>query len=264
MDMDALNVGGNTGEGIGDIIGSLIGEALARGDYAEAERIRKEAARLYDGIQLPGEMERLQGTSFDGIAVDPRLRAARMSALEKLQQVGLEGGMDAESRAALAEGRHQAGQQEASARGAIMANAQSRGMMGSNMAAGAKLQAQQAGADRMSMAGTQAAADARRRALAALSESGQLAGSIERDEYGMQADRAGARDAMAEFNARNANAWQQKQFDNRLGLTDRRYGARRDESDIHKEKGDRTVDRWRGYGKATGRAAGTAGTAGML
>lgn len=255
--MDDLNVGGNVGEGGGDIIGTIIGELLAAGDYAKAEQLALEAGRNFDNIALPGEAEKMGPTAYERISVDPRIRSARMSAMDRLLQSGLDGGMDVESRAAIEEAKGQAGQYEQAQRGAIMADAARRGLTGSNMSIGAQLDASQAGANRVGMEGMRAAADARRRAQESLLSSGQLAGGIERDEYGQQRDLAANRDAIAEFNARTANDWAQQNFNNQMTLQGKRYDADLNEADVYQKKGDKTVRTARGIGRAGGRVIGT-------
>lgn len=241
---------------VGDILGSLIGEALAAGDYEEANRLMQEAARSYDGMTAPSDFAEAGGTAMDDISVDPRLRASRMKALERLQQVGLEGGMDAESRAAVEQAKMDAAGYEQQQRGAIMQDAQARGMMNSNLSQAQALMAQQGGANRVGMMGIQAAGDARRRALDALSQSGELAGSIERDEYGMQADRAGAQDAIGMFNARNRNDFNQSQFDNSLSLKDRQMAGKLAEAGMYEERAARKSGKARGVGQGIGAAGG--------
>lgn len=237
---------------IGDFIGALIGDALAKGDYDTAERLQMQASKMYDGIDPNLKADSLGPSASAGMKADPRMRAARMAALDKLMAVGMEGGMDLESRAAMEEAKQQAGQYEQSQRGAMMADAQRRGMGGSNLSMASQMGAQQAGAQRVGMQGMQAAADARKRALSALAQSGDLAGGIERDDFGQRLGLADRSDAISRFNVQNANNFKMGNFDRDMDRRDAQYGAKQDEAGIYSHRGDRTVDRARGAGRAVG------------
>jgi hypothetical protein len=76
------------------------------------------------------------------------------------------------------------------ARGAIGQNMAARGVGGSGVEIASQLANQQGAANRNSMAGTQAAADARQRAIAALMGSANIAGNVR-----------GQDSALAQFNA---------------------------------------------------------------
>ena len=257
---------GEVGAGVGDALGGIIGDLLARGDYEAAERLMLEASKSFEGIALPGQVQQTGQSAFGNMpAQDAELRNAQLTALRRMQQMGLEGGMDAESRAALHEGRQEAGQYEQQQRGALMANAASRGMLGSNMAYGSALQAQQSGADRLSSAGVQAAGDARRRALMALQGSADIGRAMSSDDYQRQRDRAMALDAVDRFNTQLRSQFDQNRFANQMNLQGARYGAKMGEADVYEKRGARTSDRWRGYGRAAGYGVGMgvgAGTGG--
>lgn len=252
-----MGIGSEIGEAGGEVIGTLIGEAMARGDYEEADRLKALAASQYENIGLPGEQAVLGPSDFENVAADPRYRNARALAMDKMLGIGLEGGMDPESQAANAQARAGAAQYEASQRGAILDAQQRRGMLGAGTNVAAQLQASQAGANRVSQAGMQAAADARQRAMAALSASGNLAAGIERDDYDQRANLADRRDHIAEFNERNAQGFAQQQFGNQMRLSDAKYGAHRDRAEDYDEKGNKKVRQARGIGRAGGGAAGT-------
>lgn len=256
--MNPMAVGGELGAAGGDLIGTLIGEAMARGDYEEAERLRRQGAAQFDGIGLPGEQAHLGPSDYEHVAADPQARAARRDLLGRMMQVGLEGGMDIESKAALQQAQQGAAGYESQQRGAILDASKRRGMLGAGTNVAAQMQASQAGANRVSMAGTQAAADARRRALMAMQASGQMAAGLEQDDYGQRANLADRRDAISEFNARNAQDFSQQRYQNQMGLAGRKYGAYRDSADDADERGNKKVEKGRGYGRAAGSIAGTA------
>lgn len=247
------------GAELGNDVSQMIADAENRGDYEEADRLREQAAGVYKNTELPSYMAQLGPSAFENIQVDPRIRQARMTALQRLQQVGIEGGMDLESRAALQQAQQQTAQYEQGQRGALMADAARRGLSNSNLSMGQALAAQQGGADRVAMAGTQAAADARKRALMALQASGQLGAGIEGDAYGQAADLAGRRDAIAEFNEKNKQAFGQQRFQNQMQLNDRLYGAGRDRADDAENRAKQRSQRYGRIGRTGGTVAGTAG-----
>lgn len=255
-----MGMGGDVGGAVGDIIGALIGEALAKGDYDKAEALQKEAARAYNWVSVPERSVTMDDpTAFteEMTRGDPELRGAQLAALRKLQQVGLEGGMDAESKAALLEGQQQAANYEQGQRGALMADAYRRGMGGSNLSMASQLGAQQAGAARVGMQGVQAAADARRRALQSLQGSADIGRGMSQDDFQRNAARAQAIDAIHRFNTGLRSDFQQNQFGNTMALQGARYGAKRDEADIYQRKGEKTSNTARGIGRGVGTIAGT-------
>ena len=255
-----MSTGGNIGAAAGDILGALIGEALAKGDYEEAQRLQEEAARSYDSINTPGWAEQLyEKTAFteDMARGDSELRGAQLAALRRLQGIGMEGGMDAESKAALLEAQGQAANYEQGQRGALMADAYRRGLGGSNLSMASQLGAQQAGAQRVGMQGVQAAGDARRRALQALQGSSDIARGMGQDDFQRAAARAQAIDAIHKFNTGLRADFQQNQFGNQMALQRAKYGAKQDESDIWRRKGEKTGDMARGIGRGAGELLGT-------
>jgi hypothetical protein len=251
------NPGTKLGGDAGDALGALIGEALAAGDYARAEQLRQQQMDLYKGIAQPQDFTRQGASAFDSIQMDPRLKAARMAALQRMQQIGLEGGMDVESRAANQEAQDQAAGFARGQQGALMQSMQSRGMGGSGMEAAAALQGQQAGSNMLAKSGMQAAADARKRALAALSGSADMAGDLSRDEYGMAADKAHAGDAISRFNAENANQFQQQKFGNAMDVAGAESGVYGNEMQDAEERAARKKALARGIGRIGGAVAGT-------
>lgn len=244
----ATQIGGSAG----DAFGAIIGELLAAGDYETAEKLMQEASRSYDGMQAPSSYERVDGSAMAGVNADGHARGARRMALDRLMKIGLEGGMDAESRAAIEGAKQEAAGYEQQQRGAIMQNANARGQGSQNLAQAQALMAQQGGADRVGMAGIQAAGDARKRALAALTGAGDMAGSLERDAFGQDAEKASAHDTIAMFNARNANNFHQNQFDNTLAIKDRQAQGKLTEAEIYENRANRKKGTSRGVGRAIG------------
>ena len=202
------------------VLFNLIGEAEAAGDYKKAQQLREEARKRIEDIKDPELKqviaEQLGPSAMEGIQGDPALRQAQLLALKKLQDVGNSDGMDAESRQALEQARQEAMRQNQADQQAILSGAAARGMRGSGMAMSAQLQAQQGSADRNALGNINAAGDARRRALQALAQSGQMAGDVRTQDFGEEAAKAKAADAIAAWNANTRQGVQSENNQNEL------------------------------------------------
>jgi hypothetical protein len=142
-------------------------------------------------------------SAMQGISLDPATRAAQMQALGELSQMTEGDGMSAIDAANVADINRQIAQAQRGSRDAISANMRQRGIAGSGLELAAQLQAQQASADRASQAGLDEAANSMRRRMAALESLGSLGGNIRGQDFGEQAQIAGAQDAVSRFNAAN-------------------------------------------------------------
>ncbi len=131
------------------------------------------------GVLTP-ELEQeisLQEAQVSKIQEDPSLRGAQMEALSTLGGVS-RGGLRAEDRAAYNELRGKVQQDAEAKRQQILQAMQARGMGGSGANLAAQLQSAQASADTASAGADTLAADASKRALEALSQRANLAGSV--------------------------------------------------------------------------------------
>jgi hypothetical protein len=145
----------------------------------------------------------LDGTAMDGVSTDPRLKDQQLASLAALKDLADNGGMNATDEANLSRIQGQNAQADRGRRDAIMQGMQRRGMGGSGMELLAQLQSSQAATDRSSAEGMNIAGMAQDRALKALMEGGNLAGSVRGQDFGEQSQVAQARDAIAKFNAQN-------------------------------------------------------------
>ena len=134
---------------------------------------------------------------------DPRLRDAQLAALGRLEQIGAEGGLTAQDRAALQEANMAQDVRARGAREAILQNMAARGMSGSGAELLSQLTGQQAQAQQGAMTGLQTAALGRQRALEAILGAGQLGGSIRSQDFDEAARKAEAQDIINRFNAAN-------------------------------------------------------------
>lgn len=146
-----------------------------------------------------------QTSQMSNIKSDPRLAQAQMGALSKLQGIG-NTGLDATDRAALGQIQQQGDVNNHAQQQSILQEMQQRGQGGGGAELAAKLSAQQGAANQSATQSNNVAAQAQQRALAAIMQSGQLSGQMQQQQFGQQADVARAQDAIAQFNAQNAQA----------------------------------------------------------
>ena len=186
--------------GILSSIGGLVG-GLFGGGGEDQKRMRELYQEGLTGMQ---NVNAEQGESrFKDIAVNPALKAAQMGALGALQGEAAQGGLSAQDRAAQQQSMDATSQQERGQREAIQQqNAMRSGGAGTSGAGLASMMSgQQGAAQRNSMVGTQQVADARQRALQAMTGAGAMATGIGNQEFSQGAEAAKARDAIGQFNA---------------------------------------------------------------
>jgi hypothetical protein len=162
---------------------------------------------VQQGIITPEQAHEklISGNAFDNISTDPNMMGAEQDALAQLQNVGEGGGFNATDKARIQGIEDDLNTTERGRQEAIMQNARERGIGGGNMEMAARLISEQGGADRAAKQGTDAAAQAEQRALAAMQESGQLAGQIHGQQYGEGAQKASASNAIDAANAEMKN-----------------------------------------------------------
>lgn len=182
----------------------LLGKALAAGDRAEAERIRKQVLDSYGPealSKLEVDAQETGPSEWENYKPDEQAMAAQRRALKGIEDDASTVGMTAAERAELADAMGQTAQQEQGQRGAIMANAQARGVGGSGFELAAQLSNQQGAAMRNSRAGSDAASMAARRRALAQMQLAEVGGKMRGQGLDEFASRAGAMDSIARFNA---------------------------------------------------------------
>ena len=268
--------GASLGEGLGGALGGLIGFSLGAEDRRKEEELYQRMfqewssldprirAKVEEALQLgPSEME--------NVSTDPAVRSRQLQALDSLMETGLSGGMDAQSRAALAQAQAQSAQQERGARLALQQQAQARGQGNSLTSYATQLAAQQGAAQRLGAESVQAAGDAQQRALASLAQGGTLAGDVRGQDFQEKSAKASARDAINAFNLRNRQdvegrnidrslSAQQATIDNTFALGDRRNAAREQQAGYRRRRAQQTAgvgyDAGRGLGAGIGALTG--------
>jgi hypothetical protein len=211
-----------------NILGGILGNAAQGRATASAQAIYERNVKDLEAIGIPSveamrlvmedlksqgqwtpELEasvNLGESQMGGITTDPLYREAQQKALSKLQEIGDSGGMLLEDRANLERTQGNIAADQRGAREAILQGAQQRGGYGSGTALAAQLMNQQAGATQAHQAGLDINAQAQKRALEAIQQGGNLAGSLRGQEFGEKERIAQAQDEIARWNAANQQA----------------------------------------------------------
>lgn len=160
-----------------------------------------ELMREYD----PERMQAVaQGdTAYKDIMLDPRFRDEQIESLDAYQDIIDSGGFRLADEAAINEAMMQAGMADRGRREAINQTMANRGMSGSGMDMLAQMQSGQNASMMDNQESLNRAAMAQDRVLQSILASGDLAGSMERAEWGRKSDEARAADAIARFNVAN-------------------------------------------------------------
>ena len=157
-------------------------------------------------VSLNPEMEQavtLGPSEMAGIGTDPSLRQSQMSALNKLQEIGDAGGMDAQFMADSGRMLTDINAADQGRQGAIQQNMAARGLSGGMSELVSRNMSAQNASNQQAQSGLDLKAQAEQRALAALMNSGQLAGQIQGQDFNQASAKASAADSIAKFNADN-------------------------------------------------------------
>lgn len=193
----------------------------------KADKMRQAAIDAFNAIQTPelkdlqvqlehyvmtgrltpeqAEAELLNSNAFNDIVTDPSLAAAQKQALTALQEIGTQGGLTAIDKARMKDITNEQNQVARGRNEAILSEARRKGMGSSDITTINQLMNEQAAADRAADQGVDVAANAEARALQALIQGGQTAGQIRAQDYGEQANKAQAQNAIDLFNKQTLN-----------------------------------------------------------
>lgn len=185
------------------LIGSLIstgamagGEMSAAADDAKKQQALKEMADKLKNLQVTGDLAPYDPTLLNSgdSQLAPEYKDAQMAALSKLKEISDSGGLTLEDQGNLNKLLNQSAVRERAGRGAIKEDMAARGTLGSGAELAMSLMNQQNAANRGSEAAQNTAAEAQKRAYAAIMSRGNMAtnaGNSERQ----------ARDAINRYNA---------------------------------------------------------------
>lgn len=274
----------------GPIVGGVIGNIASAGDRAAAMDAVQKAYQQFANLDIPDtekmklalETPEVQGviapyleqavqqgpSAMEDIAIDPRLKQAQMSALDTLSKMG-QTGLTSADRASLNEIRRAGAGEEQARQNQILQSMQQRGVGGSGVELAAKLASSQQQADRSSVQADSLAKMGQERMLEAITQSGQLGGSIRAQDYGEQQNLAGAKDQIARFNAQQSgdvnarnialqNAAQQKNLSEKQRTYEQAIGTRNMQQQFNKNLAQQEFD------NRMSKAAGVAGQLGNV
>lgn len=197
------------------LLSSLFGDGGAGENKAALEAIRNVPLpvlkeyypELYQQVvALNPEVETavtLGPSEMAGISTDPALRQAQMKALSTLQEVGNAGGRDAQFMADASRLQNDINTNLQGQQGAIMQNLATRGMSGGMSEMVARQMAAQGASNQQAQTALDLNAQAQKRALDAIMQSGQLGGQMQSQDFSQSAQKAQAADAINKFNAAN-------------------------------------------------------------
>lgn len=213
------------------VIGGIMGGMSAAKDRAAQKKMIKKALAELEKVGVPPDLSgplllrefqsagiytpqleedlssEVQESVVAQIKEDPGLREAQMRALNSMQQRA-KVGLSAEDRAALNQVRSEVQRDSEAKRQQIMQTMQSRGQGGGGADLMAQLQSAQGAADQAAAGSDALMAQASQRALQALSQSGQMAGDVRSQDFGVEQTKASAIDERNRFLAENSIARQ--------------------------------------------------------
>jgi hypothetical protein len=167
-------------------------------------------------VSLNPELESavtLGPSASEGITLDPMQAQAQQQALQSLMDITSNDGRDARFQADAARLQNDVNQNLKGNSDAIMQNMATRGLSGGmSEMVNRQMNAQQ-GANRQAQMEMDLNAQAQDRALNALMNQGQMAGSMQQNDFNRQNTLAGNKDAISRFNAQN----QQQVMSNNVG-----------------------------------------------
>lgn len=223
-------MGGAIG-GAASLVGNIIGGQQASSQYTAADQLNARALEEIQNVGLPPDLSkevllekyRSAGTltpeleqaieqassQLAQIEVDPTIKQAQMNALSQLQQRARTG-LSPEDIAAINDVRRRSAEDSEAKRQQILQSMQERGMDNSGAALIAQLQAAQSESNQASQQADELAAQASRNALQALTNVGNLSGSMRSADFGEASTRAKAADELSRFNIENQRAIQQR------------------------------------------------------
>ena len=181
----------------------FLGDGINQMQEKRAEEELRKLRDEYGDIDLPEylemALEQLGPSSMEGVRSDAQSVAAQRAALERLRQLS-QGGPDAQFDADFYDAQSRANLNESRQRAGVLDRAASMGALTGGQALAAQLAAQQGSANRLASDSRELAAERQRRAYQALRDAGAMAGQMRGQQWGEDAQRAAARDAIARQN----------------------------------------------------------------
>lgn len=204
-------------------------DTLTGGSNRKASEALKRAQENFAGIEVPTaaqlslpELEKYvqagiltpaqakaalqSGNAYNDIKIDPLARESQQKVLGQLAEVSGESGMTPQMQARLTAALDQVQTQEQGANASVLDLMAQRGIPTSLMGTAAQLANNAQQSRSANLAATQAAGQAEQNAIQAMMNEGNLASSMQGQQYKEAADRAAAENAMQQWNAGATNS----------------------------------------------------------
>lgn len=207
--------------GFGDIFGDFAGILDYEGNDHWRDEQRQNAKSLISNHANPGDIKDAGQSAFQNLSTDPRMRDMALKEMSQMDAISNAGGLDPQSLAAMDQAKDMANSDVQARNGALQQNLQARGMGGSGADISGLIAAQQGGANREHMAAVQNGAAARQRSMEAMGNAAHMANDIGDRDWSRAAQRAGALDSNARFNAEQSLGKfdaQERQRMNQMGV----------------------------------------------
>jgi hypothetical protein len=188
-------------------------QAWLKVNIPDPKEQQEALTRFVDQGELSPKLEqsiRQNPSEFQKIASDVTDRSAQNRALSELQNIGYNGGLRLQDKAALQDAMMNGEVQDKANREGIESDMARRGLGGSGFDFASQLQAQQSGSDRNARSSLSVAAQAQDRALQSIMQAGDLASKNRSQDFSEQAQKAQAQDAINKFNVQNLQDVQQR------------------------------------------------------
>jgi hypothetical protein len=244
---------------VGEFAGGIIGEADAMHNDAMVQYLLDQMKpSLQQGMPATERVNpRAMGRSeLSNVTEDPRYKNAENRALDEMMNEALSHGMSDKDKAKLEQSKLAGLDYERGVRGRDQQDLRERGMGTSGAAIASDLSAQQGGIDRAYRGDLQTASDSSDRALAALAQAGGYASNLGTRDLTQKDRAAGAND---DISAMNANRTDRADMYNsgraHSDWMDQQKGMDQEalmEMMMNDQWGQRSRQKWRGYGKEAG------------
>ena len=182
----------------------IVGELISSGQKEEAAKMLANLQVQFANIPLPDleeiEAQQLEDTALGGIKTDPTLEDAQYDALGQLGDIS-ETGLASADRAAMNRLANMTARRQKAGMAGIQQSMAQRGLAGSGLEYGARMQEAQDANQRLSEEGQNVAGDAAQRRMNAILARGDMSGRMRGQQYNEKSEAAKARDAIARFNA---------------------------------------------------------------
>lgn len=253
---------------VGELAGGLMGEVAAAQNDAQIQYLLKNWKQRYDEMPATERVKfsAVPRSELSSVSEREKYRQAEDMALDEMMKSAMSGGMTDRDKAKLVEAKLSGLDYERGVRGANEQSLRRRGMAGSGADVASSIAAEQGGIDRAYRGDVQTASDASDRALASLAAAGSFANKLGSRDLEQKNLTGMANDRITQFNAGrgdredlyNSQAGRADWMTQNQGLDEQALA----EMGMNDAWGQRSRQRYRGYGKQAGGLLDTASSMG--